>query len=266
MQLSSAHSPLTSDVFLSTNRLAPLAPSSTVLRFADATILATAAPHSHPTIDFRSKAAAVGVIPLTWTRKEQQPALRETITARLIDRSLRAATPGAHVCVNVFGTRRTSDPPLDALAVNAASAAAAAPPAWKEPIAAEPVASKALLSTFVAISEQRRVLCLSIQAANAADSLITDAVAEALEAAVLLIQLQKGYHRMVLDLREREGLSSFPRQQPHPQQQPESFLVPDETVTNQIFQHAVKIFDQAFAKCRDRHGKAHRAHVLTTTQ
>ncbi|CAN8062402.1 unnamed protein product [Agarophyton chilense] len=283
VQLSSSHLPLGATLTLSTNRLARLAPSSTLLRCSDASILATAATHSYLTIDFRSKAAAVGVIPLTWTRREQQPALRETITARLIDRSLRPVSPPAHICVNVFGTRRESDPPLDALAVNVAAAATAGLPNWNGPIAAarvsyvggrfipfasESVASEALLSTFVAINEKQRVLCLSIQGANVHDSVVSDSIVEAIQAAAPIIQLQKDYHEMLLDLREREGFSSFPRQEPQQQQPPQEahLLVPDEVIMGQIQQYATEIYGKAFIQCRDHPGKAHRAHILTIAQ
>ncbi|PXF49188.1 Polyribonucleotide nucleotidyltransferase [Gracilariopsis chorda] len=281
VNLSAANSPLPVDLTLSTNRFARLAPSSTLLQCGHATILATATPHHQLAIHFRSKAAAVGVIPLTWTRREQQPAIRETLTARLIDRSLRPTTSFAHLCVNVFAARRACDPPLDALAVNAAAAATAGLPNWTGPVAAArvsyidgkfvPFASESLaatshLSVFVAINQQHRILCLSIEAQNKPQPLVNDAIAEAITAAAPILALQQDYHHMLHQLREQHGLSSFPRQTPEQPNQAQVEQLPDESVIHQIKQSATDLYTQAFLQCTHHPGKAHRAHVLTKAQ
>lgn len=292
------HAPLT--LTFQTNRLARLAPSSAVLTANSTTILATLA---HPTppqspsdplsllVDFRAKAAALGIIPATWTRREAQPALSETLTARLIDRSLRPALsalslPALHLSVSVLSAARIADAPTDALAVNAAAATLAAASLSIPPLAAARVArvrgrfipfpsdtqlAAADLSAFAAVSSDGGLLALSVHARSAAaqEADAVDAVAEAAATAGLLLPAMRDFQVAVTELREREGKSSFPPQPPKslvtlgtdtsPVTSPEMDL-------DTVYAVALDRYEAAFVACREFPGKAHRAAEMTAAQ
>ena len=77
-------------------------------------------------VDYREKMSAVGRIPGNFFRREMRPSDHETLTSRLIDRSLRPLFPSDFrfpltITVTVFGADKESD--LTGLAILAASMA-----------------------------------------------------------------------------------------------------------------------------------------------
>lgn len=286
---------------LQTNRLARLAPASAVLTTNTTTILATVAhstsPQSSSTrqysnpllVDFRCKAAAVGVIPATWTRREQQPALFETLTARLIDRSLRPALlsvpslPPTQITVSVLSAAKEADAPIDALAVNAAAAAlAASTDTYPGPIAASRVSligdniipfpsdlqsENADLSVYTAINSARKILALSVHSKQRSipESDVLHTIQEAVDAAANILPFLTTFRADVHNLRETEGYSSFP---PQPQPSLHSPPVPDpsQETLDALHDAARVAYEAAFVECRCYPGKAHRASVMTRVQ
>lgn len=288
---------------LSSGRLARLAPGSAVLTANnELTLLATAArgpPFGSAggvplLVDFRAKAASVGVIPATWARREMQPAAVETLTARLVDRALRpafgsgAGMDALQLTVSVLSAAKTSGVPVDAFSVNAASAAVVtAGVPWAGPVGAARVArvrgevlafpseeelAEADLSLFVAVLSGGRVLSMATEAK--ADGVGNDQVMEALRvgvnAAEAFIPAQHQLADKVKDMRAREGASSFPRQMPRPalSQIPTEAEAADlsDSVRAQIYKEALGRYEDAFVRCREYPGKAHRAFVITQTQ
>lgn len=285
---------------LSTGRLARLAPSSAVLTASETTILATLSHTTPPAtpssfapllVDFRAKAAAVGIIPGTWARRELQPALQETLVARLIDRTLRPALsapgvdlPPTQLTVSVLSSARAPQAPVDVLAVNAAAAAVAASAVpWGGPVAAARVAvvdgdvvlfptdsvlQRARLSVFVAANRDGRVLALSVESGEGAvpEPEVMSAVRAAVEAACNLIPLQDEFREKVHAMREEEGQSAFPRQMPRPAGGRSTGEMVDQGLLEKVRERATQIYDEAFVECRNFPGKAHRAAVVTRAQ
>lgn len=292
---------------LSTGRLARLTPSAALLTLSETTILATLshAPPKHPApsflpllVDFRSKAAAVGIIPGTWSRREQQPATQEIHTSRLIDRALRPALsvpsltlPPTQLTVSVLSTSLAPSAPLDVLAVNAAFAvvAASALSTAVPPLAAARVAlvdgeliafpddeqaQKAALSVFAAVNSAGRVLSVSVEAASNAveENLVMDALRAAVETANRLIPVQEQFRDLTRDMRAADGESAFPRQMPRPatdlvsETPAEDAVAMDEAAEQSVLEHTTRAYEAAFVECRERPGKAHRAAVLTRVQ
>lgn len=278
---------------LQANQLARLAPSAAVLSTPTTTILATAAQApqngsiSNHIVDFRLKAAAVGIIPSTWSRREQQPAIFETLTARLIDRSVRPVLnavpnlPPTQLTISVLSAARTSDAPIDALAANAAAAALAiSDVAYKEPVAAARVAlfrddcvpfpsdahlQNASLSVYVAVNNDRNILALSVHARSGPvpEDEVLLATKHAISSASALIPAIAELRTRVQSLHETEGKSSYPPQQPPK-------LIDSRTPNNfdmdTVYNSAVNEYKAAFVNCREHPGKAHRAFVLTDVQ
>jgi len=86
---------------LSTGRYARFADGAAVVSLGDTTVMATAVSKSKSspaaflplTVDYRQKAAALGRIPTNFLRRELGPTEAETLTSRVIDRSLRPLFP-----------------------------------------------------------------------------------------------------------------------------------------------------------------------------
>lgn len=318
----SQHSPLA--LSLQTNRLARLAPGSAVLSTGSTTILATVThglTHADGKgnsitpllVDFRSKAAAVGIIPATWSRREQQPALYETATARLIDRSLRPSLknassnsptiPPTHISVSILSAERTADAPLDALAVNAASAALSIAPeintssdtplttaarvAVIKPSTPSPgdelhyitfpsdaQIQEASLSLFAAVNKKGNVVAMSVTSKSepSPENEITRALNTAVQAALALQPTIREFQDQVKLLRDREGNSSFPPKSPSfslSKTSKQQHATNDEErneALERVFSMSLGAYDKAFVECRSFPGKAHRASVMTRVQ
>lgn len=223
----------------------------------------------------------MGIIPGTWTRREQKPAISETLTSRLIDRSLRPLLPSAapNLTLTVLSATLPS-PPSDALAVNAAAASLAGTSIWPGPVAAAQVAvlksdiipfptaaqlSKADLSVFVAINSRSHILSLAVEApcGPIPEPDVATAIAYATETASKILPSQHRFHEMVTDLHIREGRSAFPRQMPVREQ---ALPVIPEHVLSRVHQLASSVYKRAFVESRLWPGKAHRADIVTRAQ
>eukprot|EP00741_Cyanophora_paradoxa_P012235 tig00020603_g11822.t1 len=91
-------------------------------------------------VDYFEKAFAVGKIPSTWLRREGATSEKETLSARLVDRSIRPLFPEGYSCdTQVICTALSADGEFDpdVLALNAASAAIVTSDVpWDGPVAA----------------------------------------------------------------------------------------------------------------------------------
>ena len=284
---------------LSTNRLARLSPSSVLLNSSDTTLLATlthdltktSIPTFLPlTVDFRTKAASLGIIPNTWSRRELQPTQPEILTSRLIDRSLRAAIapsktffPPSQLCVSVLSTARHSKAPLtNVLAVNAGAACLAASDLNLPLIAASTVSAspqgftsfptdsqlkQSEFSLFVAINHQQNILAMTVDTPTTSipESRLMDALEHAIKAANPLLQLQKEFRERVHEARKIDGHTSFPRRMPTPANHTIPIPV-SESIRDEIRIKAEELFQEAFVTSRAYPGKAHRAQVMTHAQ
>lgn len=294
---------------LSAGRLARLAPGSVVVNAGGgATLLATATCREGPFIvDFRARAAARGVIPSTFPRRETAPAQAEILAARLVDRSLRPVLQSFHkasrnapnsIDLLLLSADRPLSVSVDALAVNAASAAIAAATARKDsknipcfrPVGAARVAlvdgklvafpslhdiSRSDISLTVAARDSR-ILSMGIDAVRVPfpESNLHEILQSAVEVANVMIQSQLNLVDALLDLRETEGQSHFPRDIPSPNS---DYSVLNENAAkddkdrfenrrNEIFDVASRLYEEDFVRCRKYPGKAHRAAILTSTQ
>lgn len=285
---------------LSAGRLARLAPSSAVLTASETTILATLShtqPPPNPTsftpllVDFRTKAAAVGIIPATWARRELQPAVQETLVARLIDRALRPALsapgvdlPPTQLTVSVLSSVKAPQAPVDVLAVNAAAAAVAASTvSWTGPVAAARVAlvdgtvvpfppddalQRAELSLFVAVNRDGNVLSMSAEAGSGSVPMsdVIKAVRTAVGSAQSLAILQEEFREKVHAMRRNEGKSAFPRQMPCAADATQTEELTQDYVLQHVYEHSLNVYEEAFVETRQFPGKAHRAAVVTAAQ
>lgn len=285
-------------IHLSTGRFARLAPSSALLTANETTILATLS-HSSATpsyflpllVDFRAKAAAVGVIPATWQRRELQPTSQETLIARLIDRTLRPVLsapnlnlPPTQLTVSVLSSAQVPSVPIDALAVNAAAAAVAASGVECRSIGAATVAlidgeivpfpgdeelEEADVSVFLAVNSDRNILSLSVTGERGAikEALLMQVVKEGIEIASQVLKLQDDFREEARDMRTKEGKSAFPRQMPRPagQREDAETEIPGK-VLDDIHSKALEVYRDAFTESRHFPGKAHRAEVMTRAQ
>lgn len=285
-------------IHLSTGRLARLAPSSALLTANETTILATLS-QSAPTpssflpllVDFRAKAAGVGVIPGTWTRRELQPTSQETLIARLIDRTLRPALsapnlnlPPTQLTVSVLSSAQVPSVPIDALAVNAAAAAIAASGIECQSVGAARVAlidgeivpfpsdqelENADVSVFVAVNPDGNVLSLSVTGGRGAteEALLMQVVNEGVEIASRILKLQDEFREAAREMRTKEGKSAFPRQMPRPPggHEDAEFQI-TENILDDIRSKALEVYRNAFVESRQFPGKAHRAEVMTRAQ
>lgn len=296
---------------LSSGRLARLAPGSVVLNAGGgATLLATCSHGDGPlVVDFRARAAARGVIPSTFPRRETALAPTEILTARLVDRSLRPAinrhrlsSPNALGSIDML--LLSADRPLtvsiDALAVNAASAASAVatiqqfdddPPAF-EPVGASRIALldgkivafpslqdifEADISLTVAARDSN-IIALGIDSVRTPypESDLQGILESAVEVAGAMAKCQVDLVNAVRELREVEGRSFYPREYPDAKNigAPESGATEGEEAApklpahmrDKIFQVAYSLYEKDFVRCRANPGKAHRAAVLTNTQ
>jgi polyribonucleotide nucleotidyltransferase len=123
-----------SDVIFSSGKIARLASGAVISQIGNSVILATAVSNSSTqkdfmplTVDFRTKAGAVGVIPGNLFRKEMGVGDTNILSARLIDRTLRPLFPdGYHHESQIITTLQSFDPEhsdVEVQSVNAASTA-----------------------------------------------------------------------------------------------------------------------------------------------
>jgi len=119
---------------IETGQLAKQAAGSCLVRFGDTVVLcATATGSPRPGIDFfpltcdyRERTAAAGKFPGGFLKREGRPTMKETLTARLIDRPIRPLFPSwfkDEVQVQAFVVASDRQNDADVLAMNAASAA-----------------------------------------------------------------------------------------------------------------------------------------------
>ncbi|OUC41678.1 putative polyribonucleotide nucleotidyltransferase, partial [Trichinella nativa] len=137
-------------MILETGQLARLADGSAVAKMGATTVMATVVAKSRSavqpmmfmplTVDYRSRAAAVGRIPTNFLRREIGASDSEILTARMIDRSLRPAFGrdcyvDCQVSCSLLSLEADATG-ADVLAVNAASAAlACSNVVWNGPVA-----------------------------------------------------------------------------------------------------------------------------------
>lgn len=120
---------------MSTGKYARFANATAVCEMGDTAVMVTAVSKAKPTpgtnfmplvVDYRLKNAASGRIPTNFMRREMGPSEKEILSARLIDRSVRALFPSEYrtetqlVC-NMLAMDAVYSP--DVLAINAASLA-----------------------------------------------------------------------------------------------------------------------------------------------
>ena len=263
---------------LSHNRYARLCDSA-VLQTPHLTLLATRADHSHLLVDFRHRADAVGVIPLTWARRDSHAAPRELAISRLIDRALRPKLDNAHLTVQVLAAKKQSPISVDAMALLAAAAVA------RKSVVAVRVAllqdrsvvlfpgeqalQHALSTLLVAFSDSQTLLSLSVEALKAPvlESDILNMVETAQREAPALLDLQARFRESVDNITQQDGLSMFPRQMPvAPASQMRSEAVVTEQDLKAVYSAAYCAYEAAFVQCAEYPGKAHRAVVVTETQ
>lgn len=277
---------------LSSLRLARLAPGAVTATSHGTSVLATATPSSSSlVVDFRSRAAAIGAIPNTFPRRELAPAPYETLTSRLIDRSLRPALdagPPLALTARVLSADRPSAVSIDALAVNAASAAAAAAlvdtPHPFTPVGAARLALvdgclqsfpsmadavRAELCLFVA-ARDGKVLSLLIDAASGPvpEATVLDTLHEAIGVAGELARVQGDLLTKIQEQRAVDGRSDHPRVMPVPatagSASDDVLLEPEEAAAVAAF--AQEEYERAFVECRMYPGKSYRADVISRTQ
>lgn len=120
---------------MNVGKYARFANATAVCEMGDTAVMVTAVSKSKPTpgtnfmplvVDYRLKNAASGRIPTNFMRREMGPSEKEILSARLIDRSVRALFPNEYrtetqlVC-NMLAMDAVYSP--DVLAINAASLA-----------------------------------------------------------------------------------------------------------------------------------------------
>ncbi len=125
------------NIQIETGKLAKQADGSVVLRAGDSMVLVTAVSQREPklgfdffplTVDYQERLSAAGRIPGSFFRREGRLTERETLTSRLIDRSLRPLFPEGYQCdtqviATVFSADNLQD--TDVLALTGASFAMA---------------------------------------------------------------------------------------------------------------------------------------------
>ncbi len=122
------------EISLETGWIAPQAAGSVVLRQGETVILAAVSRDESPrklpflplTVEYREPMAAAGRVPGSYLRREARPSDRETLTSRLIDRTVRALFPKLwrHE-TQLFVTVMSHDADSDAGALGIIAAAAA---------------------------------------------------------------------------------------------------------------------------------------------
>ncbi len=124
-------------VTLETGALARQANGAVLARYADTVVLATAVTMPDPregvdflplTVNYQEKTYAAGKIPGGFFKREGRPTEKDTLTSRLIDRSIRPLFPEGfsyetQIIINILSVDRENDP--DVLALIASSAALA---------------------------------------------------------------------------------------------------------------------------------------------
>lgn len=119
---------------LETGKLAKQAHGAVVVTFGETMVLATAVEGAEDprrdffplVVDYREKFYAAGVFPGGYIKRENRPSLKETLTARLIDRPIRPLFPANYlrevqIMVSTLTADRQNDP--DILGMIGASAA-----------------------------------------------------------------------------------------------------------------------------------------------
>lgn len=124
-------------ITLETGAMARQANGAILARYADTVVLATAVAMPEPregvdflplTVNYQEKTYAAGKIPGGFFKREGRPTEKDTLTSRLIDRSLRPLFPKGfshetQIIINILSVDRENDP--DVLALIATSAALA---------------------------------------------------------------------------------------------------------------------------------------------
>jgi len=124
-------------ITLETGALARQANGAILARYADTVVLATAVTMPEPregvdflplTVNYQEKTYAAGKIPGGFFKREGRPTEKDTLTSRLIDRSIRPLFPKGfshetQIIINILSVDRENDP--DVLALIATSAALA---------------------------------------------------------------------------------------------------------------------------------------------
>jgi len=124
-------------ITLETGALARQANGAILARYADTVVLATAVTMPEPregvdflplTVNYQEKTYAAGKIPGGFFKREGRPTEKDTLTSRLIDRSIRPLFPKdfsheTQIIINILSVDRENDP--DVLALIATSAALA---------------------------------------------------------------------------------------------------------------------------------------------
>ena len=122
-------------IHFETGRIARQANGSVLVRQGDTAVLVAAVSERSPrrgldflplTIEYRERTAAAGRVPGGFFKREMRPADRETLTSRLVDRSLRPLFPKGYRCESqVMATVLSFDPDADpgTMAISGASLA-----------------------------------------------------------------------------------------------------------------------------------------------
>lgn len=152
---------------LSSGKYARFTDGTGVCKMGDTAVLVTAVSKQKPsnsnflplTVDYRQKFAAAGRIPTNFLRREVGASEKEILSARLVDRSVRALFPSEYRCdtqlaCNMLAVDHLYSP--DVLAVNAASVALAVSDIpWDGPVGAVRVG---LCDNEVIVNPTRREL------------------------------------------------------------------------------------------------------------
>lgn len=107
------------DLIIESGRVARAADGAVLVRYGDAVVLVTAVASKQPreevdflplTVDYQEKAYAAGKIPGGFFKREGRPGEKETLTSRLIDRSIRPLFPHSYrQDVQTVGTVLSAD-------------------------------------------------------------------------------------------------------------------------------------------------------------
>lgn len=215
-----------------------------------------------------------------------QPSICETLTSRLIDRSVRPACNHAgvsgQIVVSVLGGKKGFA--VDVHAVNAAYASLAGVEESVYPgcmagvnvaydgrrfvvFPDEGLMASAEVCVYAAVKEGGGVLAMGVngEGEGVKESLVMDGVAECVEAAIPLVSMQRELRERIMEQRRVEGQSAYPRRMPVRKADMEKVGVSVEK-RESVFERAVSVYETAFVECRKYAGKAHRACVVTEAQ
>jgi len=206
------------EVTFETGGVARQASGSVVVTVGDTTLLAVVTAESKPTrlhympltVEYRNRYAAAGRIPGSYDRRETRATEFETLTARVIDRSIRPLFPetwcyDTQVIVQPFSYDPATDP--EVLAVSAAAAALTVSPIpWTGPVAGVRVVRSGGELVAWPTAEQRAAadLDLVITANREGIAMVEGGAAEVDEATILeAFALARRAAAPLLDLLDR---------------------------------------------------------------